>query len=85
MRILGQRVLLEQLPDVKMHGSYWLAEKYIPEQQVHRVLQIGEKVEPGLCVGDLVLLDQYSIGNRTYVDGRRWIINAADISLAVGS
>lgn len=85
MKILGDRVLLEQLPPERQTaGGLMIPPQYFAEQQVHRVLELGTKVTEPLSIGDLVLLDQYTINNRTAAGENRWIIATRDISLAVG-
>ena len=87
-KILGDRVLLQQLPSDKMSGPFHLASRYINEQQIHRVLQLGTRCTAPLKLGDLVYLDQYSVNNRTYVEpgpagSSIWIIDTDHLSLAV--
>lgn len=85
MKILGNRVLLEQLPPDTTERGFHLPTKYQVEQQLHRVLQLGTKVtEEGLAVGDIVLLNQYTINGRTPAGDNRWIIQVDDLCLAVG-
>jgi co-chaperonin GroES (HSP10) len=89
VKILGDRVLLQQLPRERKDGSFWLPEDRQPEQQVHRVLQLGTSCTVPLKLGDLVLVDQYSVNSRTFVEegpagSSLWILATEHLSLLVG-
>lgn len=88
MKILGDRVLVQQLPSDKMSGPFHLASRYLNEQQIHRVLQLGTRCTAPLKLGDLVYLDQYSVNNRTFVEpgpegSSLWIVATQHLSLCV--
>jgi hypothetical protein len=83
IKLLGNRLLLQQLPPDKLEGPFILSPKYTPEQRLHRVLQVGPKVTTPLAPGQVVLLDQYTLQSRTQVDDSNlWIVNADDCCLA---
>lgn len=90
VKVLGDRVLLQQLPRDKFtrDGKFLLSERYREEQQIHRVLALGTACKAPLKLGDLVLVDQYSINSRTFVeDGPEgsslWILATEHLNIMV--
>lgn len=92
MKILGNRVLLKTLTqETHSPGGIEIPLAHRPEQQIHEVVAVGngrrlksgERLPIELAPGDRVLLDQYSLNDRTQAGDGLWIVNVDACSIAV--
>ena len=83
MKILGNRLLVRQLPTEAKSGPIFLPDGVRPEQFLHEVVAVGSKVTEELVPGDLVFLSQYDLTDRTEAGENLWIIPIKSACLAV--
>ena len=75
MKIIGERLLVKQLPQEDRIGSIHLAQAHRPEQFMHEVVAVGSGVTDDIQPGDRIFLDQYRLTDRTDAGDGRWIVS----------
>lgn len=92
LQLLGNRLQVRPLAkDEKASESIYYAPQHTPEQQVCEVVSVGtgRKLKNGTIVeipvkpGDRVLIDQYSLTDRTDAGDGTWIVRLEACSLVV--
>ncbi len=75
MKIIGDRLLVKQLPQEDRIGSIHLAQAHRPEQFMHEVVAVGSGVTDDIKPGDRIFLDQYRLTDRTSAGENLWIVS----------
>lgn len=74
MKIIGDRLLVRQLPQEDRVGAIYLAQAHKPEQFMHEVVAVGTGVKEEIHPGDQIFLDQYRLTDRTEAGENLWIV-----------